>query len=116
MTKYSTDLSTLDLPQSLKNLRDRVDRGVIYCDKLHSKKEKCVRLINKYDCETCDENKLLFCKAWRKIISLTKEYYILQIIFLLHEHIGKGEQFPEWAKHQKKAEIQMEQQNLFKLR
>jgi len=108
-TQALTPPLTLDLTQSLKNLRDRVDKGVIYCDKLHSKKEKCVKLIDRYNCETCDENKLLFCKAWRKIINLTKEYYMLQIIFLLHKYIEKGKQIP---KHPE----QMEQQGLFKLR
>ena len=75
-----------------------------------------MKLINKYDCETCDENKLQFCRAWRKVIELTKEYYITQIIYLINEYIKKQEQIPEWAKHQKKAEINMEQQNLFKRR
>lgn len=107
---------TLNLPQSLKNLQDRITRGILYCDKIHNKKEKCIRFINKYNCETCDENKLLFCKYWRKIVGLTKEYYILQIISILNEYIKREKQIPEWAKYQKRAEIKMEQQNLFKSR
>jgi len=111
-----TSSESLNLDDSVKkfqvNLLSRIDNGINYCSNLYNHEKKCMRLIRKYNCETCNENEL-FCKAWRKITELTKQYYISQIIFLIQENNKKLERIPEWARYQRGAKINLNQLNLF---
>ena len=102
--KNPNDFKYLELPEIL----ERIQIGVEYCGKIYDyHSNKCTRIGKKYDCENCkvpEEEQKTICKAWKRVIHLTKLYHISLMLGIINAKFPE-EKIPGWSKTQEKAKI-----------
>jgi hypothetical protein len=107
-----TPPESLTLSHFLSEVAHRLEvgSGIIY--DLSIAGQRCTNIYRKFSCDVCENMDKPLCKAIKLFIKLEREYYLLTILELIREIVRRKEEFPEWAKEQRKPQIK-DQMKLF---